>query len=103
MAMEVVDVKAMASFETLGGGGVTVPVDVVTNILNQVTYHTEQPKVASDWSSCLGCVVVVCPCVASDWSSCLGCVVVVCPCVGHLSCLPYEHYLKRLIYASATY
>ncbi|KAF5767391.1 hypothetical protein HanXRQr2_Chr14g0623821 [Helianthus annuus] len=67
MAMEVVDVKAMASFETLGGGGVTVPV------------------------------------VASDWSSCLGCVVVVCPCVGHLSCLPYEHYLKRLIYASATY
>uniref|UniRef100_A0A251SIZ0 Uncharacterized protein n=1 Tax=Helianthus annuus TaxID=4232 RepID=A0A251SIZ0_HELAN len=58
--------------------------DVVTNILNQVTYHTEQPKVASDWSSCLGCVVVVCPC------------------VGHLLCLPYEHCLKLFNYASAT-
>ncbi|KAF5815858.1 hypothetical protein HanXRQr2_Chr03g0127791 [Helianthus annuus] len=40
--------------------------------------------------------------VASDWSSCLGCVVVVCPCVGHLLCLPYEHCLKLFNYASAT-
>uniref|UniRef100_A0A251V9S3 Uncharacterized protein n=1 Tax=Helianthus annuus TaxID=4232 RepID=A0A251V9S3_HELAN len=42
------------------------------------------------------------PLVASDWSSCLGCVVVVCPCVGHLLCLPYEHCLKLFNYASAT-
>ncbi|KAJ0831311.1 hypothetical protein HanPSC8_Chr15g0665631 [Helianthus annuus] len=46
--------------------------------------------------------VTACIRVASDWSSCLGCVVVVCPCVGHLLCLPYEHCLKLFNYASAT-